>query len=134
MTRVSTVPDRRLALAAWLLVVTQLVHGFTPAHTGEHTIIGPAVGLVLLATSIISIVGFRSGRSWARPLLGWTGAVVAVGFMLYHALPISSPATNPYFGKSVPVAAWISVGLAIAAGLWAAALSFRASGYRWGDE
>ena len=134
MTRETTVSDRRLSLAAWLLVVTQLVHGVTPAHTGEHTIVGPAVGLVLLATSIVAIVGFRSARSWARPLLGWTGVVVVVGFVLYHALPISSLATNPYYGKSVPVAAWISVGLTIAAGLWASTLSFRANGHRWGDE
>ena len=87
---------------------------------------------MLLATSIAAIVGFRSARSWARPLLGWTGVVVVVGFVLYHALPISSPVTNPYFGKSVPVAAWISVGLAIAAGLWAATLSFDANGHRSG--
>ena len=95
------------------------MHGLTPAHTGEHTIVGPVVGLVLLLTSIASIVGFRSGRACGRPLLGWTGIVVAVGLVLYHALPILSPATNPYSGKSVPVAAWVSVALAIAAGLWA---------------
>ena len=78
------------------------MHGLTPVHTGEHTIVGPVVGLVLLLTSIASIVGFRSRSACGRLLLGWTGIVVAVGFVLYHALPISGPATNPYFGKSVP--------------------------------
>ena len=104
--------DRQLEISAWLLAVTQLVHGVTPAHTGVHAIVGPVVGVVLLGASIAAIAGFRKGRTWARPLVGWTGVVVVVGFVAYHALPITSAATNPYFGKSVPVTAWISVGVA----------------------
>ena len=116
--------DGQLELSAWLLVATQLVHGATPAHTGVHSVVGPVVGLVLLGASIVAIVGFRKGRPWARPLVGWTGVVLVVGFVLYHALPITSAATNPYFGKPVPVTAWVSVGSTIAAGAAAAALSF----------
>ncbi len=122
--------DGQLELSAWLLVATQLLHGFTPAHTGVHSVVGPVVGFVLLGSSIAAIAGFRTHRSWARPLVGWTGVVVVVGFVLYHALPISSVATNPYFGKPVPVTAWISVGLAVAAGVVAAALSFTGQAHR----
>ena len=56
----------------------------------------------------------------ARSLTGWTGAIVAGGFVAYHAVPWHSPLTNPYFGEPVGVPAWISVALAVGAGIWAA--------------
>lgn len=106
--------------AAWALVVVQLVHGFTPAETEAEGYVGLIGGLALLVAAAVAAVGFRLGRSWAAPLTGWTGLLIAVGFTLYHAVPFHSPLTNPYFGEPVGAAAWISVGLAVAVGAWAA--------------
>jgi hypothetical protein len=109
-----------LERSAWALVIFQVVHGFTPAETDAEGYMGLVGGLVLLVAAMAAVLGVRTGRSWARPLTGWTGSTVAVGFVLYHAVPFHSPVTNPYIGESVGAPAWISVALAVAAGAWAA--------------
>lgn len=109
-----------LERSAWALVVFQLVHAFTPAETDAEGYMGLVGGLVLLVAAMAAVLGARTGRSWARPLTGWTGVTVAIGFVLYHAVPFHSPVTNPYIGESVGAPAWISVALAVGAGSWAA--------------
>ena len=111
---------RYIEYAAWALLATQLVHAATPADTDAEGYMGLVGGLALLISSIVAIVGLRKRKSWASKLAGWTGLVVAVGFVLYHAVPVTSPVSNPYLGEPVGPAAWISVALAIAAGAWAA--------------
>lgn len=111
---------RSRTMAAAALVVTQVVHAFTPAETESEGYTGLVVGLVLLVLSLAALYGSLQGRSWATPVLGWTGAAVAVGFVAYHASPFRSPFTNPYVGEPVGAPAWISVALAVAAGAWAA--------------
>ena len=77
------------------------------------------LGLVALVASITALVGLRRGRPWARSLSGVTGISVAVGFVLYHALPIHSVLTNPYFGTdNIGLLQWAPVIGAIAIGLW----------------
>jgi hypothetical protein len=118
-----TVSDRRparLELSAWALLVTQVVHGFTPADTEAEGYAGLIGGLVLLVATMAAILGLRRGRSWAPTLTLATGLTVAVGFVAYHATPVRSPVTNPYIGEPAGVAAWITVVLSVAAGLWAA--------------
>ena len=102
------------------VVIVQLVHGFTPAETEAEGYVGLVGGLALLIAAMAAVIGFRLHKSWAAPLTGRTGLVIAVGFTLYHAVPFHSPLTNPYFGEPVGPAAWISVALAVAAGAWAA--------------
>ena len=106
--------------AAWALVIVQVVHGLTPAETEAEGYLGLVGGLALLVAAMVAVVGFRTGRLWATPLTGWTGLIIAVGFTLYHAVPFHSPVTNPYFGEPVGAVAWVSVGLAVGAGAWAA--------------
>lgn len=113
-------PPTRLDAAAWALLVTQLLHGFTPADTSSEGWFGAVVGGVLLVATGAAIVGLRARSTWARGVAGATGAVVAVGFVAYHATPFRSPVTNPYVGEPVGAPAWISVALAIAAGAWTA--------------
>ena len=110
----------RIEAAAWALLVLQVAHGFTPADTESEGSMGLVGGLLLLIATMAAIYGLRTGRSWGASLAGWTGAGVAVGFVLYHAMPFKSPVTNPYLGEPVGAAAWISVALAVAAGVWAA--------------
>jgi hypothetical protein len=116
---------RQIEVAAWLLLVTQVVHGFVPADTEAEGYVGLVGGLALLLATMAAIVGLRTRRGWAAPLAGWTGLVVAVGFVLYHAVPVRSPMTNPYLGEPVGAPAWISVAAAIAAGAWTAYLALR---------
>ena len=111
---------RRAELAAWALLVTQVAHGFTPAETEAEGYAGAVGGLILLVATMAAIFGLRSARPWGAPLTVWTGGAVAIGFVLYHAVPVSSPVTNPYVGEPVGAPAWISVALAVAAGAWAA--------------
>ena len=118
-TRTTCTTDRRAELAAWALLVAQVVHGLTPSDTDAEGYAGLVGGLVLLVATMAAILGLRRGRPWARTLLRGTGLAVAVGFVLYHATPVSSPVTNPYIGEPAGPAAWITVVVSIAAGLWA---------------
>lgn len=112
--------DRALALPAGALLGAQLVHGAVPGpdEVGSSPV-GPVVGLVLLLTAAVATVGAARGTGWARPLLRYTGAAVAVGFLLYHAVPVTSALTFPYWGRSdVGPMQWLPVLAAIAAGVW----------------
>lgn len=59
-------------------------------------------------------------RPYGRALATWTGLAVAVGFVAYHAVPWSSAVSNPYLGEPIGAPAWLSVGAAVAAGVWCA--------------
>jgi drug/metabolite transporter (DMT)-like permease len=53
--------------------------------------------------------------------LQWTGVLVAVGFLLYHASPVTSPLTFPYWGRrDVGWIQWLPVLAAIVVGVWCA--------------
>ena len=116
---------RRLALPAGLLAVAQLVHGLTPApETEAEGIVGFVGGLALLVGSIVVVVAAVRELRWARPLAVVVGTGVAGGFLLYHALPIKSPLTNPYFGTDgIGVVQWAPVILCIAIGAWLTAVA-----------
>ena len=105
------------------LVAAQVVHALVPVdadHVDSEGFVGLVGGLVLLVLSVAALVGLVQRRPYGRPLAAWTGLVVAVGFVLYHASPWTSWFTNPYLGKPVGVPAWISVALAIGVGAWCA--------------
>lgn len=109
-------------------MVTQVVHGLTPADTEAEGYVGAVGGLVLLVLSLTALFGALTGRYRVASLTAWTGVAVAVGFVLYHALPFHSPMTNPYLGEPVGLAAWTTVALAIAAAAWAAQEGFGQAG------
>lgn len=113
--------DRRLALPAGALLAAQLVHGAAPGpHEAGSSPVGPVVGLVLLLSAAVAIVGAAWGMRWTRPLLRYTGWAVAVGFLLYHAVPVTSALTFSYWGRAdVGPVQWLPVFAAIAAGAWA---------------
>jgi hypothetical protein len=111
----------RLITIASALTAIQVIHGAIPADTSAEGYAGAVGGLILLVASITALVGIVQGRPWAPTLLGVTGSFVAVGFVLYHALPIHSPVTNPYFGEDkIGVVQWTPVVLCVAIGAWAA--------------
>ena len=124
-----TSADRRhdeahLWAPAIALVAVQVVHGAIPGP-GENG--GPPLGLVvggvLLIASVAVVLGLNARRSWARLLLAITGAAVAAGFLLYHAIPVKTPLNYPYWGHGHPSAGvdqWAPVVAAIAVGTWCA--------------
>jgi hypothetical protein len=113
--------NSRLTAAAVALLVIQVIHGAIPADTSSEGYVGAVVGAVLVVASIVGIVGAVRNRPWAAPLIGLTGAFVAVGFLLYHATPWHTPVTNPYFGEDkIGALQWTPVVLSILIGAWAA--------------
>jgi len=113
--------NRRLTAAAVALLVIQVIHGAIPADTSSEGYVGAVVGAALIVASIVGIVGAVRNRPWAGSVIGVTGAIVAIGFLLYHASPWHTPVTNPYFGEDkIGVLQWTPVVLAIAIGAWAA--------------
>jgi hypothetical protein len=118
----------RLLAATITLAVAQIVHAATPADTSSEGYVGLVAGLGLLVASIVAAVGAWRSAPWAPGLALVTGALVAGGFVVYHAVPVHSPVTNPYPGESVGPPAWVSVALAVAAGVWAAVEGWRARG------
>ena len=114
-----------MAVAGWVLVLTQVVHGAVPAETDAEGVVGFYTGIALLLASLVGASGAMLGKEWAPPLLGWTGLVVAVGFVLYHVVPVTSPATNPYVGEGVELAPWLTVVACVAVGGWNAVLGLR---------
>jgi hypothetical protein len=119
--------EQRLQAAAVALIAIQVIHAAIPAETSSEGYFGLILGAIALASSIAALVGLRGGKSWATPLLGLTGASIAVGFLLYHALPIKSAFTNPYVDEpEIGAVQWLPVIAAIAIGVWAAWESYRA--------
>ena len=113
--------NSRLTLAAAALLIIQVVHGAIPADTSSEGYVGAVVGAALVVASIVGLVGAVKDRPWAARVIGITGAIVAVGFLLYHATPWHTPMTNPYFGEDkIGALQWTPVVLAIAIGAWAA--------------
>ena len=113
----------RTILATTTLLVAQVVHGAVPVDedkTESESVLGFYVGILFLLLTIAAIVGLVRRQPYGRTLAAWTGAAVAIGFVSYHAVPWSSPLTNPYLGEPVGVPAWLSVLAAIAAGAWCA--------------
>ena len=106
---------------AWL--VTQVVHGAVPVDEDKpesESVLGLYVGLLFLILTLAALYGLVERKPWGRPLAAGTGLAVAVGFVAYHAVPWSSPVSNPYLGEPVGAPAWLSVAAAVAAGLWCA--------------
>ena len=112
----------RLLVPAVALLVTQVVHGAVPVEeeNPDGSVLGLYVGLLLLVLTVAAVVGLVQRRPYGRPLGAWTGLAVAAGFVAYHAVPWTSPLTNPYLGQPVGVPAWLSVVAAVGAGAWCA--------------
>lgn len=112
--------NRLVAIAAALTAI-QVIHAAIPAETDAEGYVGLVVGALFVIASITALVGLAQDKPWAPRLLGLTGLAVAVGFVLYHALPFHTPATNPYFGEDkIGLLQWTPVVLCVAIGAWAA--------------
>jgi len=116
-----TMTERKsLVVGAGALVAVQVAHAAVPGPSEvSGSVLGPVVGLGLLIASVAALVAAAQGREWARSVLRATGATVAVGFLLYHAIPVKTPLNYPYWGRATAsVWQWAPVLAAIAVGAW----------------
>lgn len=105
------------------MTLTQLVHGFIPSGVEDEDAGGSTgllVGLLFLVLSVAVVYGASLRRAWAPRLAVVTGTAVAVGFVLYHAIPVKSPFSNPYPGEGATPAAYLGVAIAVGAAAWCA--------------
>lgn len=112
-----------MLLPAVVLFVAQFVHGAVPVDENKsesESAVGFYVGTLFLLLTAAAIAGLIGRAGFGAPLAAWTGLAVAVGFVSYHAVPWSSPFTNPYLGEPVGAPAWLSVFAAVTAGAWCA--------------
>jgi len=116
---------RSLVVGAGALVAVQVVHAAVPGPSEvSGSLLGPIVGLGLLVSSVAALVGATRGRPWARSVLRTTGAIVAAGFLLYHAIPVKTPLNYPYWGKATAnFWQWLPVLAAMAVGAWCVRLA-----------
>jgi hypothetical protein len=82
-------------------------------------------GVGFLVAGVVAFFGARSGKQWTFALLRWTGLSVAVGFVVYHAVPVKTPLNYPYWGDSATANAGqlAPVIAAVAIGAWCAWLT-----------
>ena len=70
--------QQRLLVPAALLVAVQVVHAVLPGPAeGGGSVEGRVGGVILLVAAVAAWAGAWQRRPWARPLLPWTGALVA---------------------------------------------------------
>jgi hypothetical protein len=123
---VQPITQERIA-AAGSLIAVQVIHAALPPEAVDsERSVAPVLAAVAVVGSASALFGVLRRRDWGRRLLGRVGLLVAVGVLLYHALPIRSPVTDPYFGEeSIGLAHWLPAIGSIVIGLWCYAASRR---------
>ena len=90
---------RELVWAAAALPAANVIHALVPAPGGQNeAIAGPIMGTVLTVSALVAFAGLVRRKAWAPALAAATGVATIVGFTLFHALPLRSEVTEPYFG------------------------------------
>ena len=114
----------QLTWAAVSLLVAQIAHtvaafwGPEVVEGSNEGAVGEPLGLLALIASSVAIGGAARRSSWAPWLGAVTGLSVAVGFVLYHGIPVHSFFTNTYWRSGVSFVDWAVVALCVAAGVW----------------
>jgi hypothetical protein len=90
---------RRLRWAAAALPVVNVIHALAPAPHHQHeAIAGPIMGTIVTLGAIVALAGLIRGREWAARLALIVAGATAAGFALFHALPVRTSVTEPYWG------------------------------------
>ncbi len=91
---------RGLLWAAAALPVANVVHALAPAADNQHeAVAGPIMGTLLTVGGIAAFAGLLRRRPWAPVLALVVGVGTLAGFALFHALPVNTEATEPYWGE-----------------------------------
>jgi hypothetical protein len=90
---------RRLVWAAAALPVANVIHALAPAPHHQHeAIAGPIMGTIVTLGAIVALAGLIRRKEWAPRLALIVGGATAAGFALFHALPVRTSVTEPYWG------------------------------------
>ena len=91
--------SRRLVWAAAALPAANLVHALVPAPGGQNeALAGPIMGTIVTVGALVAFAGLVRRKAWAPALAAATGVATIAGFALFHALPLRSEVTEPYWG------------------------------------
>ncbi len=113
-------PSRRLIWAAAALPVLQIVHGIVPGPEGQvEGAFGKVIGTIGTTLGFLALLAVLRGWPGATRLVRIAGAGVPLAFILYHALPLETVVSQPYWGDgAASLAQWLTVFAVIAAGAW----------------
>ena len=122
---------RTLVIALLALASVQLLHlldalRYSPNATFPGVFNDPAA-LFGVSAAFISAIAVARHEPIARALALATGAAVAIGFTLYHGIPVQLRHNNPYWGPDGHADAlrWLTVLLAIGLAMWVIVLAAR---------
>jgi hypothetical protein len=90
---------KRLTWAAATLPLANVIHALAPAPHHQHeAIAGPIMGTIVTVAAIVAFAGLVRRQAWAPRLALVTAGATAAGFTLFHALPVQTSVTEPYWG------------------------------------
>jgi hypothetical protein len=120
-TPAAAAPGRRLVWAAAALPAANVIHALAPAPHHQHeAIAGPIMGTIVTVGAIVALAGLLRRREWAARLALIVAGATAAGFVLFHALPVRTSVTEPYWGDdgSASTAQALTLVLIAAAVVW----------------
>jgi hypothetical protein len=113
--------SRRLVWAAAALPAANVVHALVPAPGGQNeAIAGPIMGTIVTVGALVAFAGLVRRKAWAPALAVATAVATIAGFALFHALPLRSQVTEPYWGHhgTTNGAQVVSLALIVVAAGW----------------
>src|SRR5690242_13453678 len=115
---------RTLVVALLALAVVQLLHlldGLRYSTNAEFPgVFNDPAALFGVSATVVSAIAVARDEPIARALAIATGAAVAIGFTLYHGIPLKLRHNNPYWGPDGHADAlrWLTVLSAIGIAIW----------------
>ena len=121
---------RTLVVALLALAFVQLLHlldglRYSSTATFPGVLNDPAAMFGVTAALVAAIAVVRD-EPIARALAIATGAAIAIGFTLYHGIPVRLRHNNPYWGRDGHADAirWLTVVTAIGIAIWVIVLAW----------
>jgi hypothetical protein len=120
------VTDRRrtLLFALLALVLVQCAHLLDVFRYSDDAKVSSLLferqGQFGVIAAVIAFIAVLRQERFARELAVAAGAIVAVGFTIYHGIPFDLGINNPYWGPDgdADLIRWLTVLAAIAVGIW----------------
>jgi hypothetical protein len=121
-------PRRELVAPAVVVLALTILHDLDHVRQGR-SVEGPVVAIGILGdvAAVVMLVLALRGSSLAPPAAVVVGFAVALGFLAVHVLPDWGPLADGYPDLGVDALSWISVAVAMAAGLWLGLAGLRAT-------
>ena len=122
---------RRLGVAIAALALTQVWHGLDIFRVSEDVSLAEVfldpLGLLGLGGTVLALLAVVLPLRRGPFVGGLVGALTAVGFVLYHVVPVETGLNNPYWGEADAIQ-WLAVAVTIVVGAACVPLSRAAAG------